>query len=103
MYPVFHVHLLKLFDPNSGEPTPPTPILINGEPEWPVERILDHLDVPINEKSQRTRRSFLIKWAGFGHEHNSWEPEEHCKNRKDLIQDYYASVQYGADLQQRAE
>ena len=42
------------------------PIVINGEAEWEVEKILD------SHWHQR-RFQYLIKWKGYGHEHNSWE------------------------------
>ena len=101
IHPVFHISLLRPYDASSGMAKPPSPVMIDGEPEWPVERILDHRDHKISEKSRRTRRSFLVKWAGYGHEQNSWEEESDCKNCKDLIQDYYASVKYGSELQQQ--
>ena len=36
-----------------------------------VERVIDHRDVKISEKSRRKEREYLVKWANFGHEHNS--------------------------------
>jgi len=44
----------------------PPPIIINGEPEWEVEEILD-------SHWHRRRFQYLIKWKGYGREHNSWE------------------------------
>jgi len=44
----------------------PLPIVIDGEPEWEVEEILD-------SRWHRRRFQYLIKWKGYGHEHNSWE------------------------------
>jgi len=44
----------------------PLPIVINGEPEWEVEEIL-------NSRWHQRRFQYLIKWKGYGHEHNSWE------------------------------
>jgi hypothetical protein len=44
IHPVFHSNLLRL-DPNDALPSqhipPPPPIIVDGEEEWEVERILD--------------------------------------------------------------
>jgi len=42
------------------------PIVIDGEPEWEVEEILD-------SRWHRRRFQYLIKWKGYDREHNSWE------------------------------
>ena len=44
----------------------PLPIVINGEVEWEVEKILD-------SRWHRRRFQYLIKWKGYSREHNSWE------------------------------
>ena len=44
IHPIFHSNLLRL-DPNDALPSqhipPPLPIIVDGEEEWEVERILD--------------------------------------------------------------
>jgi len=75
-----------LDDPITGQKTEdhPPPIVIDGEPEWKVEEILD-------SRWHQRRFQYLIKWKGYGCEHNSWEsPSEvsapeltaefHCKH-----------------------
>ena len=44
----------------------PLPVVIDGEPEWEVEEILDSC-------WHWRRFQYLIKWKGYGREHNSWE------------------------------
>jgi len=44
----------------------PLPIIIDREPEWEVEEILD-------SRWHRRRFQYLVKWKGYGHQHNSWE------------------------------
>jgi len=70
LYPVFNVVKLTpaLDDPITGRTTEdhPLPIVIDGEVEWEVEEILD-------SRWHRRRFQYLIKWKGYGHEHNSWE------------------------------
>jgi len=60
---------------------PPLPIVVDGEPEWEVEEVLD-------SRWHRRRFQFLIKWKGFSREHNSWEVASDIKV-PDLIMEYY--------------
>src|SRR6266850_2141697 len=47
----------------------PAPELIEGQPEWEVEEIL-------NSRQYRRKLQYLIKWKGYSDAHNSWEPKE---------------------------
>src|SRR6266850_2385780 len=47
----------------------PAPELIEGQPEWEVEKIL-------NSRRYRGKKQYLIKWKGYSDTHNSWEPKE---------------------------
>src|SRR6266850_3927525 len=49
--------------------TEPVPELIEGQPEWEVEEIL-------NSRRYRRQLQYLIKWKGYSDAHNSWEPKE---------------------------
>ena len=84
-HPVFNVVKLctALEDLISGRKPQalPLPIVINEEPEWEVEKILD------SHWYQR-RFQFLIKWKGFSREHNSWKVASDVK-APDLIMEYY--------------
>jgi len=59
----------------------PPPIVVNGEPEWEVEEILDSC-------WHQRKFQFLIKWKGFNREHNSWEVASDVK-APDLVAEYY--------------
>ena len=68
---VFHVSLTKPW--KGSPPTNPEPVEVEGYPEYTVETILSH-----DLRSKRKGRQviyYLVKWEGFGSEHNSWEPE----------------------------
>jgi len=70
LHPVFNVVKLTpapddLITGHMMEDHPP-PIVINGEAEWEVEEILD-------SRWHQRRFQYLIKWKGYGREHNSWE------------------------------
>jgi len=47
----------------------PAPDLIEGQPEWEVEEILD-------SRQYRCKLQYLIRWKGYSDAHNSWEPKE---------------------------
>jgi len=70
LHPVFNVVKLTPApdDPITGRKTEdhPLPIVIDGEAEWEVEEILDSC-------WHQRRFQYLIKWKGYGREHNSWE------------------------------
>ena len=94
IHPVFHASLLKAYEPGRVEPPPP-PEVVDGELEWQVEAILAHKDVQVKRKKNRSRtpvfkRQYLVKWLGEDESHNTWEPEEHCKNCPELIAEYWA-------------
>lgn len=60
-------------------------VLEDGSVEFFVERVLMHRET---RKGRRILREFLVKWEGYGPEHNSWEPEANL-----LDNDYYLEYQ----------
>jgi hypothetical protein len=61
VHPVFHVSLLEPVRDDSfpGQvATPPGPIIIEGEPEYQVEDVLD-------SRMFRRQLQYLIKWHGW--------------------------------------
>jgi len=85
LHPVFNVVKLSATpeDPILGRKPQALlpPIIVNGEPEWEVEEILD-------SRWHQRRFQFLIKWKSFSREHNSWEVASDVK-APDLITEYY--------------
>ena len=84
IYAVFHVSKLKLYKVSGRVQPPPVPIEIEGGLEYEVERVLD---------KQLTKHcrccnsvEYLVKWLGYGHEHNSWEPAKALANAQALVQ-----------------
>ena len=78
IHPVFHVSKLKPYKASGRVQPPPVPIEIEGELEYEVECILDKR---INKRSRRRDSvEYLVKWLGYGHEHNSWEPAKAVAN-----------------------
>jgi hypothetical protein len=75
MHPVFHVSLLKPYRSDGRYQPPPPPIHVDddGELWYEVEAVLQHREL---KRGKRTMTQYLIKWKGYGHEHNTWEPEK---------------------------
>jgi len=85
LHPVFNVVKISLAppDPILGRRTslPPLPEIVDGKEEWVVEEILD--SQMVNQKL-----CYLVKWEGFGVEHNSWEPWDNV-HAPELVADFY--------------
>jgi hypothetical protein len=88
LHNVFHVSLLKLHrsGPASSITPPPPPEIVEGEFEYEVESILSHRFLRNN------KTEFLVKWIGYGPEHNTWEPEANCANCPQVVSDYWDRV-----------
>jgi len=85
LHPIFNVVKLSLapLDPIPGQWTspPPLPEIVDGEEEWVVEEILD-------SRMVHRKLCYLVKWEGFGVEHNSWEPWDNI-HAPELVADFY--------------
>jgi len=66
-------------DPNHPRPAPD---VIEGEPEWEVEQILD-------AKFAHGSLKFLVKWLGWPDTENSWQDEVDLENAPEIIKDFY--------------
>lgn len=87
LHPVFHASLLKPYTEGGRVQPPPLPELSeDGELEFEVEKIIGH------RRSGRTVQ-YLIKWLGYGHEHNEYVPARNL-NCPDLLQEYMQSPAY---------
>jgi hypothetical protein len=86
VHPVFHVSLLYAYK-TDGQRHPPPPIYFDeGLPFYEVEAILQHRT---KKSGKRTVNQYLIKWDGYGHEHNTWEPEMHLN--KAALDSYWST------------
>ena len=83
-HPVFHVALLVRYKDGSRVLPPPLPVMIDGEPQFEVEAILDH-------KTRGTSVHYLVQWKGYGPEHNSWEPTGNLKGCMAILKEYKTS------------
>ena len=85
---MFHCSVVKPFHPNDDGKFPgrahtnPAPILINEQPEWQVEAILDH-------RIRFGKAQFLVKWAVYPSFENSWEPVEGLEHAEEMVQAWW--------------
>ena len=59
----------------------PAPVIIKGEEEWEVERIL-------NKQRVRGKDKYLVRWKGFMAESDTWEGRENLENAKEVIEEF---------------
>ena len=56
----------------------PQPVIVEGEEEWEVEKIL-------NKRRVRGKDKYLVWWKGFTAQGDTWENKENLKNARDLL------------------
>ena len=79
-------HAIKLATYNAptivGQKGPtPTPVVVDGEEEWIVDKILQH-------RVRGKTTYYLVRWKGFTRDHDTWEPEKNLKNAKGKLKEY---------------
>ena len=70
--------------PKTSLPPPPStyiPLEDQGSLQYEVEGI-------VGDKKENGRRLFRVKWKGYDHQDNSWEPEEDLEEAQVAVQQY---------------
>jgi hypothetical protein len=47
-----------------------------------MNMLLIIVDDRYNDKT--SKKEYLIKWSGYGHKYNTWEPEDHINDRRTI-------------------
>ena len=83
IHPVVNVSRVQLYKPQVEEQKkiPPKPVIIEGEEEFEVEKIL-------NKRTVRGKEKFLVRWKGYMAEEDTWENRENLKNTKELVEEF---------------
>jgi hypothetical protein len=86
IHPIFHDSYLTPYRKSvfvSQQPPPhPPPILVNGEPKFEVEQVLD-------KRMRRGWLEYLVHWKGYGREHDTWKAAANLENAAEVIWDYH--------------
>lgn len=88
IHPVFHASKLAPYTQSKlpGQTyNKPDPVLVKGQQEYEVEKILQHRKV--GRKIQ-----YLVRWKGYGRDDDTWEPEANLKHAKQKIKEYEQSL-----------
>jgi hypothetical protein len=71
IYPVFHI---SLFEPTSDN------ISIDFQQEVKTDRDEYEVEEILDLRQRGKTVEYLIKWKGYPHSENTWEPKKHLKN-----------------------
>ena len=86
VHPVFNVVKLRPYIeeniPGRRKAKPRPPALIEDVEEYDVEEILDSRII-------RNKLHYLVKWEGYPHEENTWEPLENVTHAKDAVHEFH--------------
>lgn len=78
-------------DPFERTAKPPGPVEYgsdsdNGnEQSWELERVVDER---VRRLKKGSRKEYLVRWKGFGAEHDSWMKENELNNAQELLGDW---------------
>ena len=83
IYPVVNISRVQLYKPQvkGQKKTPPKPVIIKGEEEFEVEKI-------INKRTVRGKEKFLVRWKGYIVEEDTWKNKENLENAKELVEEF---------------
>jgi len=83
IHPVVNISRVQLYKPQVEEQKkiPPKLVIIKGEEEFKVEKIL-------NKRTIRGKEKFLVRWKGYMVEKDTWESRENLENAKELVEEF---------------
>jgi len=83
IHPVVNVSRVQLYKSQveGQKKILPKPVIIEGEEEFEVEKIL-------NKKTIRGKKKFLVRWRGYMAEEDTWENRENLENAKELVEEF---------------
>jgi len=93
IYPVVNASKVWLCKPQveGQKKIPPKPVIIEGEEEFEVEKIL-------NKRTVREKEKFLARWKGYTAEEDTWENRENLENVKELVEGF--EREYGEEAEE---
>jgi len=82
IHPVVNISRVCLYKPQvkGQKKIPPKLVIIQGEEEFEVEKIL-------NKRMVRGKERFLVRWKGYTAEEDTWENKENLENTKEMVKE----------------
>ena len=83
IHPVVNVSKVQLYKPQieGQKKILPKPVIIKGEEEFEVEKIL-------NKRMVRGKEKFLVRQKGYMVEEDTWENRENLENTKEIVEEF---------------
>jgi len=93
IHPVVNVSRVRLYTSQvkGQKKVPPKPVIIEGEEEFEVEKI-------INKRIVRGKEKFLVRWKGYTAEANTWKSRENLENARELVEEF--EREYGEEAEE---
>jgi len=93
IHPVVNVSRVRLYklQIEGQKKTPPKLVIIEGEEEFEVEKIL-------NKRIVWGKDKFLVQWKGYTAEEDTWENRENLGNAKELVEEF--EREYGEEAEE---
>jgi len=93
IHPVVNVSRVQLYKSQvkGQKKIPPKPVIIKGEEEFKVEKIL-------NKRMVRGKEKFLVRWKGYTAGEDIWENRKNLENAKELVEEF--EREYGEEVKE---
>ena len=93
IYPVVNVSQVCLYKPQmeGQKKTPPKLVIIKGEEEFEMEKIL-------NKRVVREKEKFLVRWKEYTAKEDTQESRENLENTKELVDEF--KREYGEEVKE---
>jgi len=93
IHPVVNISRVRLYKPQveGQKKTPPKSVIIKGEEEFEVKKIL-------NKRVIWGKEKFLVRWKGYTAKGDTWESRENLENTKELVEEF--ERKYGEETEE---
>jgi len=93
IHPIVNVSRVQLYKPQieGQKKIPPKLIIIEGEEEFKVEKIL-------NKRVVQEKEKLLVRWKSYTAEGDTWESSKNLENVKELVEEF--EREYGKEAEE---
>lgn len=85
-------------DPYRRQPVPPPAVVIDREEEVEIKRLLQKRRI---RRGRSWSTQYLVRWLGYGPEHDKWIPVTRLSHARDLIDTYKQLFGVAAGVENR--